>query len=177
MRGRLIQLFIKIAVLTAVVWVARRGLMRWVNGPEAVPSSEPWPPLGAPAESLGSLELGAELPRPAVARAPNPTPVEEATDAGEPAPTVPPAGRPVTELSSPPSQITSIPPPAEVRQESAWLPPDASGSCPSSHPVKAKRSTRLYREPGTAAYDRAKPDRCYASAAAAEADGFTRAKR
>ena len=59
----------------------------------------------------------------------------------------------------------------------AWLPPDESGACPPTHPVKAKRSTRLYREPGTAAYDRARPDRCYVNAEAAEADGFTRAKR
>jgi hypothetical protein len=43
--------------------------------------------------------------------------------------------------------------------------------------VKAKRSTRLYREPGTAAYDRSSPDRCYASPQAAEADGYARAKR
>jgi hypothetical protein len=49
--------------------------------------------------------------------------------------------------------------------------------CPPTHPVKAKLSTRLYREPGTAAYDRARPDRCYVSPEAAEADGFKRAKR
>jgi hypothetical protein len=67
--------------------------------------------------------------------------------------------------------------PAEAGPDSPWLAPDESGACPSTHPVKAKRSTRLYREPGTAAYDRARPDRCYASPEAAEADGFTRAKR
>jgi hypothetical protein len=43
--------------------------------------------------------------------------------------------------------------------------------------VKAKRSSKLYREPDAAAYDRSRPDRCYVSAEAAEADGFTRAKR
>ena len=59
----------------------------------------------------------------------------------------------------------------------AWLAPEEPGMCPPTHPVKAKLSTRLYREPGTAAYDRARPDRCYVSSEAAEADGFRRAKR
>ena len=38
-------------------------------------------------------------------------------------------------------------------------------------------TSHLYHLPGMFAYDRAKPDRCYAEEAAAVADGFTKAKR
>ena len=88
----------------------------------------------------------------------------------------------MTEQAAAPPATTSTGPitanaPAEAELDRAWLPADESGACPPTHPVKAKRSTRLYHEPGTAAYDRARPDRCYVNAEAAEADGFTRAKR
>jgi len=59
----------------------------------------------------------------------------------------------------------------------AWVPPDASGAAPTTHPVKAKVASRIYHLPGMSLYERTKPDRCYTSAEAAEADGFTRARR
>ena len=59
----------------------------------------------------------------------------------------------------------------------AWVGPDESGACPEGHPVKVKLSSRLYHLPGMAVYARTRPDRCYPTAEAAEADGFTRAKR
>jgi len=51
------------------------------------------------------------------------------------------------------------------------------GICPQTHPVKAKLASRLFHLPGMFAYDRTRPDRCYVDASAAEADGFTRARR
>ncbi|HEX4979376.1 MAG TPA: hypothetical protein VFV35_04855, partial [Acidimicrobiales bacterium] len=57
-----------------------------------------------------------------------------------------------------------------------FVDPDA-GACPSSHPVKVKLSSKLFHLPGMFAYDRTKADRCYVDAFAAEADGFTRARR
>lgn len=57
-----------------------------------------------------------------------------------------------------------------------WVEP-VDDEAPASHPVKAKLSSMLYHLPGMAAYKRTRPDRCYADAEAAEADGFTRAKR
>ena len=57
-----------------------------------------------------------------------------------------------------------------------WVEP-VDDEAPGSHPVKAKLSSMLYHLPGMAAYKRTRPDRCYADAEAAEADGFTRAKR
>ena len=46
------------------------------------------------------------------------------------------------------------------------------GSCPLSHPVKAKLTSGIYHVPGGVNYERTKPDRCYVDAAAAEADGL-----
>ena len=62
-------------------------------------------------------------------------------------------------------------------EKQAWAQPMADGAVPAGHPVKAKLASRLYHLPGMAAYDRTRPDRCYASPQAAEADGFSRAKR
>jgi hypothetical protein len=58
----------------------------------------------------------------------------------------------------------------------AWVEPSGD-VCPQTHPVKAKLSSKLFHLPGMFAYDRTKPDRCYANEAAAEADGLTKAKR
>jgi hypothetical protein len=49
--------------------------------------------------------------------------------------------------------------------------------CPTSHPIKAKLSSKIFHLPGMFAYNRTQPDRCYASEDAAVADGLRRAKR
>ncbi len=58
----------------------------------------------------------------------------------------------------------------------AWLAP-VDGGCPPAHLIKAKSASGIYHLPGMLNYNRTKPDRCYAEESAAEADGFTRAKR
>ena len=58
----------------------------------------------------------------------------------------------------------------------AWLPPNEDGSTPAGHPVKVKESSGIFHVPGGRFYDRTKPDRCYPTAAAAEADGYRRSK-
>ncbi len=58
-----------------------------------------------------------------------------------------------------------------------WVKANGDGQPPASHPVKAKVASRVYRVPGMASYEQTKPDRCYPTPEAAEADGFTRAKR
>ncbi len=55
--------------------------------------------------------------------------------------------------------------------------PNASGDCPLTHPIKGKRSSGIYHQPGGFAYDRTHADRCYRDAAAAEDDGLRAAKR
>jgi hypothetical protein len=57
----------------------------------------------------------------------------------------------------------------------AWVEPD-NGVCPTTHPVKAKLSTKIFHVKGGASYERSVPDRCYRDAAAAESDGFRQSK-
>lgn len=59
----------------------------------------------------------------------------------------------------------------------AWIAPDDGGNCPVSHPVKVKESSGIHHVPGGFSYERTKADRCYATGADAEADGFRAAKR
>jgi hypothetical protein len=78
-----------------------------------------------------------------------------------------------------------FPYPPEPRVEPAPLADDAAsgwvdaadGTCPASHPVKAKLSSGIYHVPGGATYERTLADRCYASASEAESDGLRPAKR
>jgi hypothetical protein len=69
---------------------------------------------------------------------------------------------------------TGAPTPVETR---LWVEPMADGSAPPSHPIKVKATSGLYHQPGGFNYPRTKPDRCYVSAEAAEADGFRPSKR
>jgi hypothetical protein len=57
-----------------------------------------------------------------------------------------------------------------------WVEP-TDGVCPTSHPVKAKLSSKIFHLPGMTNYDRTKPDRCYRDGDTAEADGLRPAKR
>jgi len=54
--------------------------------------------------------------------------------------------------------------------------PNPDGTCPATHPIKAKLTSGIYHVPGGANYERTKPDRCYADEAAAVADGLRRSK-
>jgi hypothetical protein len=56
-----------------------------------------------------------------------------------------------------------------------WVPP-VDGACPAGHPVKGKATSGIYHVPGGRFYERTVPDRCYASAADAEADGYRAAR-
>jgi len=70
-----------------------------------------------------------------------------------------------------PIPITSAAPPAPS------VDPDADGDCPVTHPIKGKRTSGIYHQPGGFAYDRTHADRCYRDATAAEDDGLRAAKR
>jgi hypothetical protein len=56
-----------------------------------------------------------------------------------------------------------------------WVEP-VDGACPVTHPVKANGNSGIYHLPGGQFYARTRPTRCYADAAAAEADGYRAAK-
>ena len=76
----------------------------------------------------------------------------------------------------PPPQPPPPLPPTSDAAEQAWLPANEDGSTPAGHPVKVKESSGIFHVPGGRFYDRTKPDRCYPTAAAAEADGYRRSK-
>ena len=59
----------------------------------------------------------------------------------------------------------------------SWVESGADGSCPDGYPVKVKLSSGIFHVPGGMNYERTRPDRCYVSAASAEADGFRQSQR
>jgi hypothetical protein len=64
----------------------------------------------------------------------------------------------------------------EAEPEVTWVEPQGS-VCPTSHPIKAKLSSKVFRGPNSPGYATSRPDRCYASEDAARADGLREAKR
>ena len=91
---------------------------------------------------------------------------------------------PEHEYAAPPRSIIGaddpepVPAAPEVASATtAWVAPDDTGDCPHGYPVKVKVSSGIYHLPGGLAYERTKPDRCYATPQAAEADGYRAAKR
>jgi hypothetical protein len=69
-----------------------------------------------------------------------------------------------------PDSPVIAPPPSPWREA-------VDGECPPGYPVKAKLSSGICHLPGMVNYARTTPDRCYASAEAAVADGLRPAKR
>jgi hypothetical protein len=100
-------------------------------------------------------------------------PVPDATappNAAKPKPATPKAA------ATKPAATKATAPKAGRASASAWKAPNADGSCPKTHPVKAKMASGIFHVPGGANYARTKPDRCYVDAAAATADGLRPAK-
>ena len=75
-----------------------------------------------------------------------------------------------------PAATGAEPAPPEPIAATAWLPPLDDGSTPDGYPIKAKDSSGIFHVPGGRFHGRTTPDRCYASAEAAEADGYRRSK-
>lgn len=143
-------------------------------------------------------------PRPQPRPAPRPAPEPVADVALKAEPPIEPAPEPVLPIVSPEivevgdleqagePEVHTAPPPrkkaaarkkaapkkkaAPAKKVAVWVDPDGS-TCPTSHPVKAKLSSKLFHLPGMLAYTRTKPDRCYRDEDAAVADGLTKAKR
>lgn len=64
--------------------------------------------------------------------------------------------------------------PAETTP-ATWVEP-VDGACPEGYPIKANDNSGIFHVPGGRFYDRTVPERCYADAGDAEADGYRRAK-
>ncbi|MGE0793795.1 MAG: hypothetical protein AB7H43_06105 [Acidimicrobiia bacterium] len=87
-----------------------------------------------------------------------------------------PAVAPAAEVEADPEPDPEAGLPAE-RPGTGGAAEPVDGACPASHPVKGKASSGLYHLPGMVAYERTNADTCFVDADAAEAAGFTRAKR
>jgi hypothetical protein len=133
---------------------------------DGVPApSEPWPPL---------------RPEPPAAT-PVPAPVVAVSTPVVPAPAAP------EEVESDPEPVSEAAPAVAAKKASpkkapakkpatVWVEPSGD-VCPTSHPVKAKLSSKIFHLPGMLNYERTRPDRCYRDAGSAEADGLRAAKR
>ncbi len=94
--------------------------------------------------------------------------------------------QPLVEPTPPPkrSQPVKFAEPADAESADAepepgtqsWVEPD-KGECPASHPIKGNADSGIFHVPGGQSYERTVPERCYATAEDAEADGFRQAKR
>jgi hypothetical protein len=89
--------------------------------------------------------------------------------ASDPSPAPPPEWPPFP--TAPPA-----PPAAPATIEREWVAPNADGSCPDGFAVKVKVASGIYHVPGGRFHERTRPDRCYATAESAEADGYRRSK-
>jgi hypothetical protein len=58
----------------------------------------------------------------------------------------------------------------------SWRPVNADGTMPDGYPIKAKNQSMIFHVPSGRFYDRTRPERCYATEAAAIADGYRRSK-
>ena len=75
-----------------------------------------------------------------------------------------------------PPQLRADEASAAANVPASWI-ESSDGTCPVSHPIKAKLASGIFHEPGGASYERTNADRCYASSAAAIADDLRPAKR
>ena len=120
---------------------------------------------------LGSRRASAPEARPIGAPSswpplqPEPAPTFSATTA-----LVPDPEAPVAKKAAAPKKATP------AKADTAWVEPSGD-VCPTTHPVKAKLSSKIFHLPGMLNYNRTKPDRCYRDAPSAEGDGLRPAKR
>ena len=71
--------------------------------------------------------------------------------------------------------VDDSPAPTSSPASPAWVAP-VDGACPDGYPIKANDNSGIFHVPGGRFYERTAPERCYADADAAEADGYRRAK-
>ena len=114
-------------------------------------------------------------PWPRLAPEPTAAPAAAVPASEEPAPD-PPAAKAATKQTTAAKKTTATKKQASAKKATAWVEP-AGDVCPTSHPVKAKLSSKIFHLPGMLNYDRTKPDRCYRDGPAAEGDGLRPAKR
>ena len=158
MFSRMLRLAILLAVIAAVVEALRRMAQPETETAPAAPT--PWTPLEPSPGSDNGASVDTTETAPPRAAPPEATVTE--TEASVAA---------TTDPADEPSDTEQEP------STSRWVEADAEGACPTSHPLKAKDSSKIVHQPGGLSYDRTHADRCYVDLAAAEADGYRAAKR
>ncbi len=71
--------------------------------------------------------------------------------------------------------VADAAPAATLPNGATWVLP-LNGECPPGYPVKGNDSSKIFHVPGGRSYDRTVPERCYANADDAIADGYRAAK-
>jgi hypothetical protein len=163
---------LRLGLLVGIVVAVVKVMQSW-RANEAPPSHvappSPWPtvdrttPTVKAADPEPAMEAATFVEAPAVVEA-TPPPRRERPLKAAPAP------------ATPKKQAAKKAAPAADAPARIWVEPSGA-VCPPSHPIKAKLSSKLFHLPGMLAYDRCKPDRCYATEPAAVADGLQKAKR
>jgi hypothetical protein len=74
----------------------------------------------------------------------------------------------------PPRRAVTVEP-TDPPAATTWVAP-VDGACPTGYPVKANDNSGIFHVPGGRSYERTVAERCYATPAAAEADGYRQAK-
>jgi hypothetical protein len=183
MRRRRFRPF-RLGLLLGIVGAAAWFLQRQRSHEQPAPAPSPVvPPAPRPAAAPPAARAEPVLP----VVAPDVLEVGDLDVAGEPevetvdvAPAPPPPVKKKAPAKKAAAAKAAAPKHAAPEQaeptSTAWIAPEG-GTCPTSHPVKAKLKSKLFHLPGMFAYDRTNPDRCYVDEAAAEADGLRRAKR
>jgi large subunit ribosomal protein L17 len=87
-------------------------------------------------------------------------------------PSAPPRWPPIEVDRPAPDPAVSTP---EASGTTPWRAP-VDGACPPGYPVKANDRSRIFHVSGGRSYDRTVPERCYANADDALADGYRAAK-
>lgn len=141
-------------VIAALAYMASRTRRR--SHPDMHEATDAWPAIQPAARD--------EVPAPVASTGPPAAP-EEAPEPAAPEP------KPKARAKSKPKAAAKPKAPAR-----AWVEPSGN-TCPGTHPVKAKESSKIFHVPGGLSYDRTQPDRCYADESAAEGDGFRKSKR
>lgn len=84
-----------------------------------------------------------------------------------------------TSTTDVPGLVNALVDTPDARSTSAdgtWVLPNDDASCPDGFPIKANDNSGIYHVPTGRFYARTKAERCYATAAGAEADGYRAAK-
>ncbi len=145
------------------------------GGPDAVPDEPVATPMAEPVDAAAepppgpTPELVAGAVPDGVLADPS-TAIAGVLDAPDAAPEL--AAPPATPVLEAPAPTPELATDADAR----WVAP-VEGACPDGYPIKAKLKSGIYHLPGGLAYDRTKPDRCYATEDDAVADGLRPPKR